>query len=101
MAPKFAGSTRGAYLFAIVVGNDETKAGVGITVGVWVVDGGLEVMVWCGVVWGWDVWGNGDELAEAVVITEGLGVPSVVRSDCSEFCKCLSIDKLIAWSCNS
>jgi len=30
MAPKFAGSTRGAYMLAIVVGNGETKDGVGV-----------------------------------------------------------------------
>jgi len=35
------------------------------------------------------------------VIIEGLGVPSVIRSDCNEFYKCLSIDKLIASRCKS
>ena len=35
------------------------------------------------------------------MITEGFVVPSVVRSDCGEFCKYLSIDKLAAWSSNS
>lgn len=53
-------------------------------------------MVWCGVVWGWDVWGKDDELEETIVITDGLGVPSVVRLDCGESCKCLSIEKLTA-----
>lgn len=45
MAPKFPGSTRGVYLFSIPVGNGETTSGVGITVGVWVVDGGIELVV--------------------------------------------------------
>ena len=35
------------------------------------------------------------------MIIEGLGVPSVVTSDCGEFCKYLSIDKLTTWSSNS
>lgn len=35
------------------------------------------------------------------MIIERLGVPSEVRLDCIEFYKCLSIDELIASSCNS
>jgi len=34
MAPRFVGSTRGVYLFAIVAGSDKTIVGVGITMGV-------------------------------------------------------------------
>jgi len=34
MEPKLAGNTKGAYLFAIAVGSDETKTETGITIGV-------------------------------------------------------------------
>jgi len=52
MAPILTGRTRGVYLFAMVVGNDGTTGGVGVTMGIWVVDGGVEGGVCSGVVWG-------------------------------------------------
>ena len=35
------------------------------------------------------------------MVTEGLGVPSEVISDCIEFYKCLLIEELTASNCNS
>ena len=45
IAPKLAGNTKGVYLFSIATGSDETIVGVGITIGVGVVDGGVEGVV--------------------------------------------------------
>ena len=73
-------------------GNDEIIGEVGL----WVVDGGVE-----GVVWGWDVWGNVDELGEAEVITEIFYFPSEVNLDCMESHKCLSRCEVTNSNCKS
>ena len=81
IAPRLAGNTKEAYMFAIARGSDEITGEVGL----WIVDGGVE-----GVVWGWDFWGNVDELGDAEVITKIFDVPSEVSSNCMEYRKFLS-----------